>query len=114
MMLQSFVLAVGGVSGHRTAGNGRGDHRRASILTSRALAPVELAIGSWKGFVSARQSWGRLEALLANLPKETAQTPLPKPAKSVAVEALAVGPPGVARIIVSDVPSPSPRGTPWG
>ncbi|RUV35191.1 type I secretion system permease/ATPase, partial [Mesorhizobium sp. M1A.T.Ca.IN.004.03.1.1] len=35
-----------------------------SILTSRALAPVEAAIGNWRGFVSAQQSWARLANLL--------------------------------------------------
>ena len=39
-----------------------------SILTSRALAPVELAIANWRGFVAARQSWKRLAELLAGLP----------------------------------------------
>jgi hypothetical protein len=32
-----------------------------AILTSRALAPVELAIAHWKGMVAARQSWKRLQ-----------------------------------------------------
>lgn len=38
------------------------------ILLGRALAPVELAIGSWQGFTSARTSFLRLEALLAAHP----------------------------------------------
>jgi len=39
-----------------------------NILLGRALAPVELAIGSWQGFTSARTSFLRLEALLAAHP----------------------------------------------
>src|SRR6185503_20857958 len=35
-----------------------------SIIVARALAPVELAIANWRGFVSARQSWKRLSDLL--------------------------------------------------
>ena len=102
MMLQSFVLAVGAWLVIEQQATG-GVIIAASILTARALAPVELAIGSWKGFVSARQSWGRLETVLQSLPREAAQTPLPAPSKSLAVEALAVGPPGVAKTIVADI-----------
>jgi ATP-binding cassette subfamily C exporter for protease/lipase len=40
----------------------------ANLLLGRALAPVELAIGSWQGFTSARTSFLRLEALLAAHP----------------------------------------------
>ena len=39
-----------------------------SILTARALAPVELAIANWKGFAGARQSAHRLDQLLKLLP----------------------------------------------
>lgn len=39
-----------------------------NLLLGRALAPVELAIGSWQGFTSARTSFLRLEALLAAHP----------------------------------------------
>ena len=53
MLLQSAVLAVGAylvIAGEVTGGV----MIAASILTSRALAPVELAIANWKGFVAAR------------------------------------------------------------
>jgi ATP-binding cassette subfamily C protein PrsD len=35
----------------------------ASIMTSRALAPIEGAIANWRGFVGARQSYGRLRGI---------------------------------------------------
>ena len=44
-----------------------------SIMTSRALAPIELAIAHWKGFVAARQSWQRLKQLLPALPRRRNQ-----------------------------------------
>ena len=50
-----------------------------SILTSRALAPVELAIANWRGFVAARQSWRRLDGLLDMMPAEPTRMALPKP-----------------------------------
>src|SRR5262245_55767859 len=59
MALQSAVLGVGALlviwqeatAGIIIAG---------SILAGRALAPIDLAIANWKGFVAARQSWQRL------------------------------------------------------
>ena len=67
MALQSGVLALGAylvIQQQATAGI----IIASSILTARALAPVELAIANWKGFVAARQSWARLKELLARLP----------------------------------------------
>src|ERR1039458_6584942 len=67
MMLQSGVLAVGAylvIHGEATAGI----IIAGSILSARALAPVDLAIAHWKGFVAARQSWHRLTPLLSALP----------------------------------------------
>ena len=63
MMLQSAVLAVGAylvIHQEATAGI----IIAGSILSARALAPVDLAIAHWKGFVAARQSWHRLNRLL--------------------------------------------------
>jgi ATP-binding cassette subfamily C protein EexD len=39
-----------------------------SILLGRALAPLDLLIGSWKGFVGARDAYERLEKLLKAAP----------------------------------------------
>jgi ATP-binding cassette subfamily C protein len=101
MMLQSAVLAVGAwlvIRDEATAGI----MIASSILTSRALAPVELAIAHWRGFLAARQSWARLAAAL---PAGAAPAPLPLPApeRSLAVDGLAVAPPGAADPVLRDV-----------
>ena len=60
MLLQSGVLAVGAylvIHQEATAGI----IIAGSILSARALAPVDLAIANWKGFVAARQSWTQAE-----------------------------------------------------
>ena len=59
-----------------------------SIIMGRALAPVEQAIGSWKGFLSARAAYGRLKAQLEQSAPSTAIMPLPRPKGAVSVEAL--------------------------
>ena len=65
MMLQSGVLAVGAyLVIHQEAS--AGIIIAGSILSARALAPVDLAIANWKGFVAARQSWQRLNRLLTD------------------------------------------------
>ena len=63
----------------------------ASIIMSRALAPVEQAIGGWRGYVSARGAWRRLNELLALLPEPTKAMPLPRPAAHLAVNKLVAG-----------------------
>ncbi|TXM72324.1 type I secretion system permease/ATPase, partial [Methylobacterium sp. WL69] len=67
MALQSGVLALGAwlvINGQASAGI----IIASSILVARALAPAELAIANWKGFVQARQSWARLSELFVRLP----------------------------------------------
>ena len=44
----------------------RSSSRAGKVLkSSRALAPIELAISSWRPFIGARQAWGRLNMALA-------------------------------------------------
>ena len=69
MLLQSAVLGVGAylvINQEATAGI----IIASSILSARALAPVDLAIANWKGFVAARQSWHRLNQLLVLFPEQ--------------------------------------------
>ncbi|ARQ13517.1 protease secretion system ABC transporter ATP-binding protein PrtD (plasmid) [Rhizobium etli] len=102
MALQSGVLAAGAVlviEGQASPGI----IIAGSILTARALAPVELAIGNWRGLVSARQSWQRLKDLLKALPETETSLALPSPQERLSVEALGSGPPAAQRLAVIDV-----------
>jgi ATP-binding cassette subfamily C protein len=101
MMLQSAVLAVGAylvIHQEATAGI----IIAGSILSARALAPVDLAIAHWKGFVAARQSWHRLNRLLESLPARPVPTLLQSPSSRLSVEAVTIVPPGDQRVIVSE------------
>jgi PrtD family type I secretion system ABC transporter len=60
----------------------------ASILLGRALAPVEQAIGAWKGFVAARASHHRLWLLLQRHPGDAAAIQLPAPEGRISVDQL--------------------------
>ena len=72
-----------------------------SILSARALAPVEQVIAHWKGFASARQSWTRLRELFAAFPEQADGLPLRKPASTLSVEAVSLAPPGDQRFVVN-------------
>jgi ATP-binding cassette subfamily C protein len=101
-ILQSAVLGVGAylvIYQESTAGI----IIASSILTSRALAPVELAIANWKGFVAARQGAQRLHQLLALLPAEEEPMRLPPPKSVLSVENVTVLPPGGEKLVVHDV-----------
>jgi PrtD family type I secretion system ABC transporter len=74
-----------------------------SITMSRALAPIELAIAHWRGFVAARQSYERLTELLKQVPAEGNIMPLPRPTRELRVEGLAVGAPGQMQPIIQGV-----------
>jgi PrtD family type I secretion system ABC transporter len=102
MMLQSAVLGVGAylvIHQEATAGV----IIAGSILSARALAPVDLAIAHWKGFVAARQSWHRLNRLLGSLPAQGAPTRLQAPSRRLSVEGVSIVPPGDQKVIVQDV-----------
>jgi ATP-binding cassette subfamily C protein len=102
MTLQSAVLAVGAYLVIHQEASG-GIIIASSILTGRALAPVDLAIGNWRNFIAARQSWQRLAELLALLPAAAVQLPLPAPTRTLVVEKLSVTPPASEKLLVADV-----------
>ena len=65
-----------------------------SILVGRALAPIEGAIGQWKGFIGARGSWDRLQAMLRAEADRTDHMDLPEPRGILSAEAASIIPPG--------------------
>jgi ATP-binding cassette subfamily C protein len=101
MMLQSAVLGVGAylvINQEASAGI----IIASSILAGRALAPVDLAIANWKGFVAARQSWARLGKLLGAIKDPPEALKLPAPRSQLSVEAASVAPPGAQKLVVVD------------
>lgn len=101
-ILQSAVLGLGAylaIRGEMSAGA----MIAASIMTSRALAPIEVALTNWKGFVAARQAAARLSAMLPHAEQAARQLALPAPTRAVQVVDLAVGAPGARRVIIQGV-----------
>ena len=75
----------------------------ASIITSRAGAPVEQAVSHWRGFVAARQGLKRLRDVLGGLATTLPEVELPLPGKSLEVEGVFVAAPGGSSAIVQNV-----------
>jgi ATP-binding cassette subfamily C protein len=102
MVLQSAVLAVGAylvINQQATAGI----IIASSILSARALAPVDLAIAHWKGFIAARQSWHRLNQLLPFFPVKKEPMSLEAPSRTLTVDAASAFPPGSQTLVVNNI-----------
>jgi ATP-binding cassette subfamily C protein len=102
LLLQSFVLGLGAylvINQEATAGV----IIASAILVSRALAPVELAIANWKGFVAARHARQRLHELFNLIPDHKQPLALPTPCTSLRVEGVSASAPGHPRVILQDV-----------
>lgn len=102
MMLQSGVLAVGAylvINQQASAGV----IIASSILSARAIGPVDLAISHWRSFVGARQARQRLNTLLKLLPVQRVPISLPKPQRGLSVDNISAAPPDVQRAMVQEV-----------
>lgn len=75
----------------------------ASIILARALAPVELSIMGWRGFVQARESFARLRRAVTTAGPDTDPMRLPDPMGRIAIEHLFAAPPGVAKPVLRNV-----------
>lgn len=92
MLFQSLMLGLGGYLAIQ-AEVSAGMMIAGSIIMGRALAPLDLIIGSWKGFSSARTSYHRLDGLLQNFPKDKEYMKLPAPEGEILLEGVVVIPP---------------------
>lgn len=102
MIMQSATLGVAAyltIQGELSAGS----IIAANIVSGRALAPIDMIIGQWKNFVSARQAYRRLFEVVAKLP--SAQTPLqlPPPKESLVVEGVGVTGAGGDRLLINGI-----------
>ena len=65
-----------------------------SLLLGRALAPIDLMVGTWKSFVTAKSQYHRLSSGLKRLPPEIMPLELPEPRGNLSVDQIVVVPPG--------------------
>lgn len=102
MLLQSAVLGLGAyltIIGELSAGA----IIAASVASTRALAPVDLAIANWKNVVQARSAFHRLKETLIALSDMKPPMELPLPFASLRVEKVTVASPSSGRVLLGDV-----------
>jgi ATP-binding cassette subfamily C exporter for protease/lipase len=102
LTLQSGILGIGGllvIQGQVSPGI----MIAASILLGRALAPVQLLIGTWKGFATAKTSYQRLCDLLAEYPVRAESMSLPKPQGQLVAENIYVTPPRAQAAVLKGI-----------
>lgn len=103
MLLQSLILTVGALLVIDGEASG-GVILASSVLSGRALAPVDQAIANWRGFVAARAGWSRLtQALIAFQRPARREVSLSRPSGALALHDVWVAPPGSQRFSVSGV-----------
>ncbi len=102
MFLQSAILGLGcGLAVFQIITPGA--MIAGSIIMGRALAPIQMAIGQWKGFVRARDSYKRLNLFYESIPAEEDTMQLPEPTGYVTVQNIVAAPPGVERAVLKNV-----------
>ena len=77
----------------------------ASIILGRALAPIEQGISAWRGFISTRQAWRRLNNLLRTAPpaRDAGTASLPRPTGLVEAQGVFAAPPGTTKTVLQRV-----------
>lgn len=102
MLLQSALLGLGAyltIQGQMSAGA----IIAVSVASARALAPIDMAIGNWKGMVTSRQAYKRLRETMVALADLPDPIDLPTPSKSLRVEKITVASPSNGQVLLSDV-----------
>ena len=102
MILQSSILGLGAfltIRGELSPGA----IIAASVAATRAMAPIDMAIGNWKHVVQARGAYGRLKETAQVLAEQDQPMPLPAPCRSLKVENVTVAAPGTGAVLLSDL-----------
>ena len=102
LMMQSLLLGMGALLAIRGQIS-PGMVIAGSLLLGRALAPIDMLVGTWKGFSVARAQYARLGELLNAIPAERETMSLPAPAGNLSAEQVVVVPPGAQIFAVKGV-----------
>lgn len=102
MILQSALLGLGAyltINGDLSAGG----IIASSVASSRALAPIDMAIGNWKQVVAARTAFSRLRETVVAMATTEEPMALPTPHRSLRLDGITVAAPGSGRVLLADV-----------
>jgi ATP-binding cassette subfamily C protein EexD len=102
LTIQSLVLGLGAYLAIQKAIS-PGLVISGSILLGRALAPLDQMIAGWRGFLGAREAYGRLDTLLRTIPERAARMSLPPLRGQVTLEDLVIAVPGRNEPILNGV-----------
>lgn len=83
----------------------------ANVLMSRALAPIDMLVGTWRGFVGARAAFERLEALLRDHPERDPALSRVAPKGALTLRDVVATAPGRASPILKGVSTAVEPGT---
>lgn len=113
MALQSSILGLGAYLVLRQEVT-PGVMIAASIITTRALSPVDQIIGQWPAVQRGLESWKNVRELLEQMPDPEPRTALPRPKGEIEVSGLAVRPPGVNSVSLQGISFKLPAGRTLG
>ncbi|MCV4282061.1 type I secretion system permease/ATPase [Pseudomonas capsici] len=113
ILIQSLVLGLGAylAINHEVSA---GLVVAGSILLGRALAPIDIIIGSWKGFILARSQYNRLNTILETLNTIPQRMSLPPPQGNIVIDNLIVEAPGGKTPILKGISFAAPAGSAIG
>lgn len=113
MFVQSLILGVGAYLAIIREIS-PGTIIAASVIVGRCIQPIEVAIGNWKGIVSMRSAYDRVQALLKSLPTRPRRMQLPAPKGQLSLENVVVRAPGRDQLILKGVSFAVPAGSVLG
>lgn len=83
----------------------------ANVLMSRALAPIDQLVGTWRGFVSCRSAFQRLERLLDEFPEQDHVPSRAGPTGTIGLQGVSAGAAGRTTPILKNISFAVPAGT---
>jgi PrtD family type I secretion system ABC transporter len=101
--IQSLGLGVGAYIVLRDPSFTAGMMIAGTIVLGKALGPIELLIGSWKGFLEARIAYSRLDAFMKAQHLEIEPMELPPPTGQIALEKVTFGIRATNKVIIKDI-----------
>jgi PrtD family type I secretion system ABC transporter len=89
LMIQSAILGLGAYLAIKQEISA-GTIVAGAVILSRALAPIEQAVGNWQQFLAYRKALNRLNSVLQSVPAQVKRTKLPKPSGKLEAENIVV------------------------